>query len=88
MPQLNCEDRQIVRHPNLKYTSIEIRMNDLKDPEKFVITANTALNLQELQDFSELVSGVLMMEINRLSQLDENNEPGMAAKANESGVTT
>ncbi len=85
MSEMNVENRQYVRNPRLKYTSIEI-MPDASPPQ-FHVYASTSFSFAELQEFSKLINRVLEMEVRRLSQQDESDEPAAVPEASETEVT-
>lgn len=59
MAELIFENHPLAKHPNLEYTSVEIRTDDT-DGTRFVVnTKNNFYNLQGLSDLVELLSGVI-----------------------------
>ena len=84
MSKMNIEHRKYVRNPDLEYTSIEIRLDAI--PTQFIINANVTYSLSEIKEFCKLISDVVAMEVRRLSQQDEGNEPATVAAESESEV--
>ena len=69
MPQMNVENLRYVSHPDLEFTDIEIRLDDIE--KRFVVTAGTAFSFQQLKEFAILINDVLEMEADRLEEITD-----------------